>query len=43
MTPRVEVFYQGQDQAALRDAYRLLARFFAEARRGEAGEAGEVK
>jgi hypothetical protein len=43
MKPEVEVVYHGKDQAALQDAYRLLAQFFVEARREEAGEAGEVK
>lgn len=43
MKPEVEVVYYGKDQAALQDAYRLLARFFAEARRAEVGEAGEAR
>lgn len=43
MKPKVEVVYNGKDQTALYDAYRLLARFFTEASKGTAGEAGEAR
>jgi hypothetical protein len=37
---RVEVVYHGKDEGALREAYRLLARFFSEAG-GPEGEGSE--
>lgn len=43
MKPEVEVVYNSKGQGALRDAYHLLARFFAEAHRVESGEAGKAE
>lgn len=43
MKPEVEVVYNSKGQGALRDAYHLLARFFAEAHRVEAEEAGKAE